>query len=113
MIRNKLNESKYENEPLRKNEFLQLSFKNSLIKNAKQHFLLDSLNQIKIPLILGVSSCPSLTDQDGPNVNEPNSKNEAVLLNLLNDFEIDQYSRDFRNIYSFQTNDKTGFSYEK
>ena len=53
MTRNKLNEEKYSDSKLHKNEFIELSLKNSLIKNAKQHFLLSNLHKIGIPLMLG------------------------------------------------------------
>ena len=53
VVRNKIQDSKYKSEDLKTDEFLQLSLKNSLIKNAKQYFLMDYLFQLQIPLMLG------------------------------------------------------------
>ncbi len=118
IIRNKLTEDKYKNEKFYRNDFLELSFKNSIIKNAKQFFISYLDQSIKIPFILGIKY-PTLTN---PWIDQTKSlmlrnsdyMNESVLINLIKDLHINEYdSLDENDIYSYKTNDITLFSYEK
>jgi hypothetical protein len=117
IVRNKLTELKYKNEQFKRDEFLQLSLKNSLIKGAKQHYLHDYLAKLNMPLILGISK---IAENDSwidnrTVVRDHLYNNETILNNLISELDINQYGlyRLAYNNYSFKSNAESGFSYEK
>ena len=112
IIRNKLNE--YDDEIFRRDEFLQMSLKNSIIKNASQHFISHSHQLLKIPFSLGVNYSTEnnrwVDKSDNLMLKSTLLMNESVLNNLVKELHIDQYQSLFEK---FKTVDQSGFSYEK
>jgi hypothetical protein len=111
IVRNKLSELKYKNENLKRDEFLQLSLKNTLIKNSKQYYLHDYLKELAIPVLLGVDNI----SENGKWIDNKTLlkdhiyNNETILSNLLSDLKINQFG--LRAVY--KTNSESGFTYEK
>jgi hypothetical protein len=116
IVRNKLQELKYKNEKLKRNEFLQLSLKNTIIKDAKQYYLHDYLVDLNMPIILGLNTELN-TGQwiDNKTIQKDLIyNNESILSNLLIELEIKQYGLAKTNgKYSYKTNSESGFTYEK
>lgn len=120
-VRNKLNESKYKNEDIKNNEFLQLSLKNSLIKGAKQYFLIDYLNHLQIPLFLGKlflsSGVNHLTStgkwaENQIIIKDNTYNNETILPEIVKDLGIKEFGSLF-STSAIKDNQTTGFCYEK
>jgi hypothetical protein len=115
IVRNRLTELKYKNEKLRKDEFLQLSLKNTLIKSAKQYYLHDYLKSLNMPIILGVNNL-SETGKWIDNrtiVKDLVYNNETILSNLIQELDIKQYGSFRGSFHSYKNNIETGFTYEK
>jgi hypothetical protein len=122
IVRNKLQESKYKNTSLKINEFFQLSLKNSLIKHSKQYFILDYLNKLQIPLILGnyyyftKGICHTTNTMDWIDnnlmVKERLTNNESILNNLIKEIKVNEYGT-ISNENNLRENKITGFCYEK
>jgi hypothetical protein len=114
IIRNKLNESEYSDENFRKDEFLLLSLRNSIIKNSQQHFFSHSDNRLHIPYTLGINYSTEANKwvKDSRDLLMENCKlsNESILNNIIKEFNIDHYQSIGKN---FKLNEHSGFSYEK
>jgi hypothetical protein len=121
IVRNKLNEPGYKNMNIKKNQFLFLSFKNSLIKNAKQHFISIEDQSTKIPYILGMNYSAETNKwiDNTKDIMLKNSSlmNESILKNLCNELKINEFETiingDEEHFFSQKKNESSGFSFEK
>lgn len=120
IIRNKLTENKYVDSKLQRDEFLQLSLKNSIIKDAKQFYISQSEQDVKIPFLLGMNYTNEnnkwIDKTKDLMLNDTSLMNESITRNLINNLDIKEYSSldvGVNNIYSYKVNAKSGFSYEK
>jgi hypothetical protein len=111
IVRNKLNEARYKNDKLGKADFLQLSLKNTIIKNAKQYYLTDYSRALNLPYRLGIK----YTSENGKWIDNEHIfkdsiyNNEMILQNLLNDLKLIE----FGSRCQYKTNLESGFSYDK
>lgn len=117
IIRNKLSEEEFLNkEKIKRNEFLELSLKNSTIKNAKQYFISYHDCQLAIPYLLGINYSTS-TNKWIEYTNKINRDtclmNESVLMNLLKENGLEEFDSQLNCINSLKLNKNSGFSYEK
>jgi hypothetical protein len=116
IVRNKLSELKYKNEKFMRDDFLQLSLKNTIIKSAKQYFVHDFMNKLGIPLFLGISQLAEEKGKwidDGLILKDQIYNNEILLSNLMKDFDIKQYGLCYTGVCSYKQNNESGYSYER
>ena len=119
--RNKLLlEGEYEDETggkkkIKRNEFLQFSIKNSLIKNAKQYFISEHDSLLNIPFMLGVNYNTCTNNWIGIS-NKMDSDccmmNESILNNLKIETELKEFGSVIGKSLS-RMNKDSGFSFEK
>ncbi len=111
IVRNKLNESRYNKDDLGRQDFLQLSLKNTLIKNAKQSYISDYARNMNVPYRLGIE----YASENGKWIDNKklfkNSiyNNEIILQNLISDLKL----LEFGTFCKYKTNLESGFSYDK
>jgi hypothetical protein len=116
IIRNKLREKEFiEKTNIKRNEFLQLSLKNSFIKNSKQFLLSEQDYMLNIPFMLGVnysSKTNSWIDYTNKIIRDSCMMNESILINLIKENELKQFGNEINKV-NYTLNEDSGFSYEK
>ena len=100
---------------IKRNEFLQFSIKNSLIKNAKQFYISEHDSLLNIPYMLGINY-DTCTNNWLANTTKMDRDccvmNESILNNLKVDSELTEFgSLIDKNL--FRINGNSGFSFEK
>ncbi len=111
IVRNKLNESRYMKDNLERQDFLQLSLKNTLIKNAKQYYISDYARSMNVPYRLGID----YTSENGKWIDNKqifkNSiyNNEIILQNIISDLKL----YEFGTGCTYKSNLESGFSYDR